>query len=188
MITRKLGKEIIERLEELIEDAADYGHSFIEAKLPGKGKFPEKTYGFEEARLKRRRQPGTDITATYGVDIVSDGIVNFYNDNKQNRWGYILKTEKNMRILASELKNRSFIVTDPAIVNELKEIAKENGWPTEYVERTVSATEGVVRNEAPVEDARDAEIEELKKQLEELKAANDEAKPKPLAGKKADKK
>ena len=188
MITRKLAEPVLERLEELVEEAADFGHSFIEVKLPGRGDQVERTYGFEEATLRRRREPGTAITSTIGVEIISDGIVKFYPDQKNVRWGYVLNTKKNKEILAAELKNRTFIIQDANILRELQDIAREKNWPTEYVEREVSATEGVIIKEDPVLAEKEREIEELKRQLEEANKAKEEAKPKPLAGKRAAKK
>lgn len=171
------GAGVRDAIENLIFDAEEFGHNFIELRHLTPCSTQDVILGVEEARVISRRTVGSRVATAQGVKIIKDGVLTFYPDTRLRRWGYLLDTPKNRRWLASQLVSPLVEVVDSRIRNEIIELAEAEGFATERVQADVSLQNYLNKNVPDEVLEKNAEIEELKRQLAEEKKKAKEAKP-----------
>lgn len=183
LITRKfINKDLKEYLETQIENAESYGYEFIEVKYYQMSQYEMHIRGLNEIKVITRRKPGTSLYTPSGIKLIEDGTLKFFPDKYGNLYAYLVDTPRNREYLYSNLASRKVVVTDKKLEKQLKEEALDKGYSTVEKKLKSKVFENIVDSvkEAEVEDLK-AEVEELREALKKKKASR------PLAGKKLDK-
>ena len=177
-IRRKIGDEIVDELEELMEDAEDLGFNFIELRHGKQSKYPMHMRGRESLALISNRVNGTTYRKINGSKIISDGSIRFYPDNKARCWGYMLDTESNRKYLAGQLIVDHVIIADKKIKAEIVALATELKLGTKMIKKDHTMENYLSKKDKkpdevkPVAPAVDgALIGNLLEQIEALKVA-----------------
>ena len=159
-IRRKIGDDIVEELEDLMTDAEDLGHSFIELRYSEESKYLVKLRGRESLAIISTRKQGTTFRRIAGGKIVNDGVIRFYPDKKAKCWGYMLDTENNRLYLAHQLHQNHVIIVDSKIKKEIFALAKKLGIETE-VDTTDHTFDGYLNKNKKVEEVVEEKVEEV---------------------------
>lgn len=131
-------KDDKEKLEQLISDASTLGIKFIELRYNKRTIIGPRYQGVLELRIEERsRNRGTEFG--FFSEWLEDGQLIFHPDRRDVCWGYLPvrsmsnKKDKNLLFLAETLRRGEFTIVDSDVLEKVREIAKENDWPTSPV-------------------------------------------------------
>ncbi len=130
--------------------------------------------GFEIARM------GFNPRGGMGAPVMDKGYVYMYPDKHGTRWGFVLDTDHNRRVLASHIAAPILNIVDAKVKKEIIAYCDENGINVvpqkkgnPYAKKSIGEQQLENRNNKLEADLR--MMKEQMRQLEEAKAENDEA-------------